>query len=101
MPTTNNSQTVLAESYFVNIGEDDLCETHFNAETIAYCETFQDLLKNETIIIESAAKNGEIVNVTITIGSTHEVFRVTFIETPVTGVKGFFNKTYYEIDMIE
>ena len=101
MPSTNNSQTALAESYFINIGEDDLCETHFNPETITYCTTFQDLLKSETMIIESAVKSGEIVNVTITIGSTHEVFKVTFIEIPVTGVKGFFNNTYYEIDMIE
>ncbi len=101
MPSANNSQTALAESYFINIGEDNLCETHFNDETISYCTTFQNLLKSETIIIDSVVKSGEIVNVTITIGSTSEVFEVTFIATTVTGVKGFFNKTYYKIDMIE
>jgi|GEM_PF-1932859 len=101
MPTAANSPDTLAEDYFLNIKDSDVCETHFNPETVSYCETFKTLLEDEVFTINQIVKFGDEYKITITIDETSEEFIVSFISTEVSGIKGFFNSKTYLIDMIE
>ena len=100
MPDEHNDPANLARDYFENIERSDICETHFNPETISVCESLQTDFDGEEIVIDSITKLGESIIVTISIGDNDDIFIVTFIDEDVSGVKGFFNKKTYLIDLI-
>ncbi len=100
-PSTNNDKVTLTRSFYDNISEENLCETHFNPETVDYCVTYQSILEGETYEISDIVSLGDDLIVTITMGSTSDDFHVTFIEEDNTGIKGFFHKINYYIDTIE
>ena len=99
-PDTNNSKTSLTASYFENIVDINVCEEHFNPETITFCETFTAELSTATFT-HSESLVGENVSVTITIGDNEDIFIFTFIAEENTGLSGFFHKVNYLIDSIE
>lgn len=91
----------LTRDFFTNIHSNSACSTYFNPETEEFCDTFTALFDGETIVIDSLSRTNRSVSVTISVDGNSDSFEVTFVEIPVTGIKRFFNSSYYKIDIIE
>jgi len=99
-PSGYKDETELTQDFFKDIHSSTACDTYFNPETITYCESFTALFDGQTVVIDTVSTTPAGATVTITVGTTSTTFFVTFVETPVTGIKRFFNKTYITIDLI-
>ena len=99
-PSGFTDKEELVNSYFDNIQSSDVCDEHFNPETVDFCTSFKTLLDGRTLEITDLSKNGDQYELTILIDSVETEFIVSFIEIPVTGLKSFMNGTYYKIDFI-
>lgn len=100
MPSGFVNKTDVVNSYITNLSTADVCEKHFNEETQAHCESMTGQLKDHVVVVSSIAASGDNLILTITVDGTIMVFEVSFVAVEVTGVKGFFNKTYYYIDFM-
>lgn len=101
MPAGYTDRGQLASDFFTNMNDADACETYFGTETRSYCSSFVDLFSGETVTVKRTVNSGNNIIATIAVGSTEEEFVVSFVSEEVTGIKRFFNSSYYYIDIIE
>ncbi|AIO19315.1 hypothetical protein KQ51_01439 [Candidatus Izimaplasma bacterium HR1] len=99
-PAAANDPETQTVSYFDNITEDDVCEKHFNSETVSFCEVFKTNLEDKIFTYELVSSGSNIV-ATITIDDVSDDFTVSFIVEANTGISGFFHSSNYYIDTIE
>ena len=100
MPSGYVNKTDVVNGYITNLSSADVCEKHFNEETQEHCESMTGLLKDHVVVVNSAVVNGDNITLSLTVDGTTMVFDVSFVAVEVTGVKSFFNKTYYYIDFM-
>ena len=101
MPAGYTDKDQLATDFFTNINDANACDTYFSSETASYCESFTALFEGETVGVSRTVTSGSTIIATVTVGTNSEEFTVSFITKEVTGMKSFFNKEYYYIDIIE
>lgn len=101
LPGGFNSETAVVQSFLDNQASEDVCEEHFNPETLQICEAFVDGLDGVTYTVDSTVKLGSEVIVTISVGSTSESFTFTFIEEESTVNIPLISSSTYKIDTIE
>ncbi len=90
----------LINSYFTNIESETVCIEHFNSETEDFCLSYTNLMDNNTLEVKTLTKNGNDYIATVSVDSVDIEFDISFVEIKVTGLKSFFNSTYYLIDVI-
>ena len=100
MPSGFVNKTDVVNSYISNLSSADVCEQHFNEETQDHCASMTGQLKDHVVVVTSIAASGDNLILTITVDGTVMVFEVSFVVVEVTGLKSFFNKTYYYIDFM-
>ena len=100
MPSGYVNKADVVNGYITNLNSADVCEKHFNEETQDHCDSMTTLLKDHVVVVNSAVANGEKITLSLTVDGTTMQFEVSFVTVPVTGLKSFFNKTYYYIDFM-
>lgn len=100
IPAGYVSKTDVVNGYITNLNSADVCEKHFNEETQDHCASMTGLLKDHVVLVTSQAIVGETIIVSLTVDGIAMTFEVSFVAVEVTGVKSFFNKTYYYIDFM-
>ena len=100
MPSGFVDKNALVNSYIDNLSASDVCEEHFNEETAGHCAALTGLMKDHTVVVVNTTTSGDNLIVYLTVDGSEINFVVSFIEVPVTGLKSFFNKTYYYIDFM-
>jgi len=101
-PRGFTNKETLVESFIDNINSSDVCEKHFNEETLSYCEDFVGLFEGNSVVITEIDTNGSNVVFSLMIDdNVNEIeFTASFVSEEVTGLKSFFNKEYLLIDYI-
>ncbi len=100
MPGGYVNKVDAVNGYITNLSAEDVCEKHFNEETQAHCASMTGLLKDHVVVVTSTTVSGDNVTLALTVDGVPMEFDVSFVAVEVTGVKSFFNKTYYLIDFM-
>ena len=100
-PTGFTSKEEVVESFFANLSNTDVCDTHYDDLTAENCAHIVSLLKDDTIVITNTSVIGGDMNVSVTINGNAGTFVVNFVTEPQTGFKARFNPEYYKISFIE
>ena len=101
MPRGYKDTSLLVEDYIANLDSENACAEYFNPETKDVCTTFQASLEGETITIsDEVTVDGDLL-VTLSVNDNQETFLFTFISVEESGIRAFFNSSYYYIDTIQ
>lgn len=101
-PDYDNDKIELTNSFLSKINETDVCETHFNPETISICSSFKENISTETGLTFEVVSSTSGTIVTFKNSNNEELqYEFTFTEEANTGVSGLFHKTNYRIDLIK
>lgn len=99
-PDGHTSETDLVNSFIENLSSSDVCETHFNEETQSNCLVVVDTIKDEDVTVVSIDITNDSANVVIEVNGNRDTFMFVFIQSEVSGLKGYFYSSYYLIDYL-
>ena len=101
MPRGYKDEMLLVDDFIKDIAVESACDDYFNNETKDLCTSFQTSLEGETVTVSEFITVNDGLRVTLTIGENSDTFTFTFVEVEETGLRAFFNSSYYYIDTVQ
>ena len=100
-PSGFTTKEEVIQSFFENLNDPDVCQTHYDTFTAENCAHIVSLLKDDTVVVTNTSVIGGDMNLSVRINGNPGTFVVNFVTEPETGMKARFNPEYYKIYYME